>query len=59
MGTQAIETASALIRAIGTDRDRVTRAYLLSMGRFADLITLADQVSARTALRGRVLSLAS
>lgn len=59
MGTEQIERASSIIRALGTDRDRVTRAYLLSMGRFADLITLADQVSARTAPRGRVLSLAS
>jgi len=49
MNTQAIEQASAIIRARGTARDRELRAYYLARGRFADLLTLASTIDAPTA----------
>jgi hypothetical protein len=45
MSTQAIEQASAIIRARGTARDRELRAYLLARGRFADLVKLAMELA--------------
>jgi len=49
MSTEAIEQASAIIRAHGTARQRELRAYYLARGRFADLITLASVIDAQAA----------
>ena len=49
MSTDAIETASALIRARGTARQRELRAYYLARGRFADVIALASTIDAPSA----------